>query len=320
MRSLITIAFLAAVSSTFAQSSTSSAQPSVQTIQVGNGGYQYSPNSSNLAVGSTIVFEFMSTNHSVVKAAFGVPCQPYDDINRGQPSFYSGVFNGQDVFSSNPPTWNLTINDTEPVFYYCTAPGSCVDHHMIGVINPNSTFNLTAQAANINGDTIMLTPGETLAGEGGSATSSSTSSSTSGASKHHSESSISGGAIAGIIVGVVVIIGLVGAMFWYRSRRRRRNLQQQRPPSYEAPSSYGDAPPTFPQDKKTMEMQHIHAEDTHGSPELDGHVIPAVHELVDEDSERMGRSPYRMSVVSELGADTPLVSASPTFHTIHEIG
>lgn len=101
MRSSITIAFLAAVPSIYAQSSTSSAQPSVQTIQVGNGGYQYSPNVSNLAVGSTIVFEFMSTNHSVVKAAFGVPCQPYDYINRGQPSFYSGVFNGQDVFSDD---------------------------------------------------------------------------------------------------------------------------------------------------------------------------------------------------------------------------
>lgn len=101
MRSSITIAFLAVVPSIYAQSSTSSAQPSVQTIQVGNGGYQYSPNVSNLAVGSTIVFEFMSTNHSVVKAAFGVPCQPYDYINRGQPSFYSGVFNGQDVFSDD---------------------------------------------------------------------------------------------------------------------------------------------------------------------------------------------------------------------------
>lgn len=185
----------------------------------------------------------------------------------------------------------------------------------------------------------MLTPGETLAGEGGSATSTSTSSSTGAASKHHSGSSISGGAIAGIIIGVIIVIGLVGLIFWYRSRRRRRSLQQQqRPPSYEARSSYGDAPPSFPQDKKTtMEMQHIHAEDTLGSPELDGHVIPAVHELVDEDSERIGRSPYRyvgvsltftspteqsirMSSVSELGADFPLVNASPTFHTIHEIG
>lgn len=73
----------------------------MQTIEVGNGDFSYDPNSTTLAVGSVIVFKFMSTNHTVGKAAFGVPCQPYDYIVRGAESFYSGVFNGEDTFSAN---------------------------------------------------------------------------------------------------------------------------------------------------------------------------------------------------------------------------
>ena len=39
-----------------------------------------------------------------------------------------------------PPTWNLTINDTEPIFLYCAAPGSCINYQMVGVINPVGQF------------------------------------------------------------------------------------------------------------------------------------------------------------------------------------
>ena len=34
------------------------------------------------------------------------------------------------------PTWKLTINDTDPIFYYCSAPTSCIESAMVGVINP----------------------------------------------------------------------------------------------------------------------------------------------------------------------------------------
>jgi len=37
------------------------------------------------------------------------------------------------------PTYNITINDTQPLFYYCSAPGSCIENGMVGAINPVSS-------------------------------------------------------------------------------------------------------------------------------------------------------------------------------------
>ncbi|KAF4629629.1 hypothetical protein G7Y89_g8518 [Cudoniella acicularis] len=43
-----------------------------------------------------------------------------------------------------PPIFRLPINNTEPVFFYCSAPGACFDG-MVGVINPNATWTFPAQ-------------------------------------------------------------------------------------------------------------------------------------------------------------------------------
>ena len=40
------------------------------------------------------------------------------------------------LLSDQPPTWDLLIDNTEPIFFYCTAEGSCLKEGMIGVINP----------------------------------------------------------------------------------------------------------------------------------------------------------------------------------------
>jgi hypothetical protein len=45
---------------------------------------------------------------------------------------------------SQPPKWNLTINDTSPIFFYCSAPGSCIDYQMVGAINPVSRLRLSS--------------------------------------------------------------------------------------------------------------------------------------------------------------------------------
>jgi hypothetical protein len=38
-----------------------------------------------------------------------------------------------------PPIFQVTVNDTSPIFFYCSAPGACIDDGMIGVINPVRT-------------------------------------------------------------------------------------------------------------------------------------------------------------------------------------
>lgn len=198
-----------------------------------------------------------------------------------------------------PPTWNLTINDTSPVFFYCGAPDSCLGHHMIGVINANATFNLSQQLSFFNDQTIMLQPGEPLPAEGATVTSSSTSttsiqtpSSSAQATPSSSAShvSLSTGSIAGIAVGVAIVFALVGALFWFmgRSRILKQSLEQARvTPNAPPPSnrlfngnehdsdtrwsvSYGGS--TVPE-KRTSQMNTVHTIDRYGSPELDGNHV-----------------------------------------------
>jgi hypothetical protein len=40
------------------------------------------------------------------------------------------------LIKDQSPTWDLLINDTEPIFYYCPARDSCDKSQMVGAINP----------------------------------------------------------------------------------------------------------------------------------------------------------------------------------------
>ena len=110
--------------------------------------------STKLTNSGFVEFQFFPPNHSVARAEYGFPCIPYELTGENKVGFFSG-FHPVDVildnnvgphsssalvscakYSLKPPTWNLTINDTEPIFYYCSAPGSCINFAMVGVINP----------------------------------------------------------------------------------------------------------------------------------------------------------------------------------------
>lgn len=173
---------------------------------------------------------------------------------------------------------------------------------MIGIINPNSTHDLKAQEAYINGDTIMLKPGETLGAEGGPASTSSSPSSTASSTNSatsaavaHSGGSVSGGAIAGIVIGAVVAFALVGAVFWYRSRHRkyRQDMRAASGSGSDGANRWSASYKGSPQpNEKDMEMRDMYGGvDRIGSPEMGGHTAyapPTIHELVDEESEKIG--------------------------------
>lgn len=57
----------------------------VQVMQVGAGGYKFSPESVTAAVGSQVQFKFASTGHSVSASTFDAPCKP---VNAS--TFFSG--------------------------------------------------------------------------------------------------------------------------------------------------------------------------------------------------------------------------------------
>jgi plastocyanin len=96
-------------------------------ILVGNGGNTtYSPNSLTAAKGDTVVFHFYPGNHDVVQSAFDSPCATSS-------GFYSGFIDSESGAAKT--TFTITINDTTPIWIYC----SQVDHCQLGmvmVINP----------------------------------------------------------------------------------------------------------------------------------------------------------------------------------------
>ena len=78
---------------------------------------------------NTLPSDFYPANHSVARAEYLYPCIPYELVNPGKMGFFSG-FHPVDAILSDPPTWQVKINDSLPIFYYCTAPGSCIDYQV----------------------------------------------------------------------------------------------------------------------------------------------------------------------------------------------
>ncbi|KAF1938177.1 hypothetical protein EJ02DRAFT_505553 [Clathrospora elynae] len=124
--------------------------------EVGAGGFKFTPQSlTGVAIGDVISFEFyLPPDDSVARADVQRASVPYESTGQGKIGFWSGT---QVVKVADPPShWNLTINSTEPIFFYCAAPGSCKTHRMVGAINPNAMQTLQAQ---INAATIGISVG-----------------------------------------------------------------------------------------------------------------------------------------------------------------
>jgi plastocyanin len=111
-------------------------QGTTHTIAVGKGGHTFIPDVTQANVGDIIEFDFYPLNHSVVRAEYGIPCVPYE-MTGPKVGFFSG-FMPVDAILSDPPKWTVRINDTDPIFYYCSALGSCLDHEMVGVSSTSS--------------------------------------------------------------------------------------------------------------------------------------------------------------------------------------
>ncbi|KXJ86233.1 hypothetical protein Micbo1qcDRAFT_236963 [Microdochium bolleyi] len=246
-RLLLVAAVAAAVTSTVAQttssfSSSASGSPTTTlstatksssqaattfTVRVGLQ-HDFQPNKVLAKKGDVIHFDFFPKNHSVVKAEFKNPCIPYDVARPGGSMFFSGMKQSQQ--GDEPPSWELTVNDTTPTFFYCSAPGSCKDWAMIGVINPNSTHNLDIQKQYQELVQFQLSPGDPFPEEAPAPINPSSPTATpnpapatppasSGGSGSSSGSGLSTGAIAGIAIGgaAVVILGI--ALIYFCGRK-----------------------------------------------------------------------------------------------------
>ncbi|KAG9515639.1 hypothetical protein KCU93_g9428, partial [Aureobasidium melanogenum] len=109
-----------------------SAYAASHSIDVGEGGLVFSPNSTTAAVGDTVTFHFYPRAHGVVRSSYPSPCAAIDN------GFNSGFV--QVASGESATTFTITINNTDPIWYYCPQGDHC-QAGMVGVINPPSSGN-----------------------------------------------------------------------------------------------------------------------------------------------------------------------------------
>ncbi|KAI9739351.1 MAG: hypothetical protein M1834_007564 [Cirrosporium novae-zelandiae] len=314
--------------STTSTASSTSTGAVTHTVDVGKGGFTFVPDSINANVGDTVEFDFFPTNHSVVRAAYGYPCIPYEDTGSNLQGFFSG-FKVTTEISNDPPKFSIKINNTQPIFYYCSAPDSCIGSKMIGVINPNSSVSLSHQRQLAGEASYMLQPGEAFPSEenpfsttsaGSSATATSTSAASSGSSHGHS---LSSGAIAGIAVGAagVVVMACVLFFLWGRNKEMTKIL---RPSSKTAATGAADggAPPPWSggaagitdAEKGQNDLKHQSVGSGYPSSELPGY---SQHTSMAPSYSPMGSPPMRSYSPYVDGVGSPPMSPSMAPYTPH---
>ncbi|KAJ6520807.1 hypothetical protein DFH09DRAFT_1048263 [Mycena vulgaris] len=90
-------------------------------IKVGANGLNYTQPNITAAIGDIVIFEFHPKNHTVTQSSFLNPCKPLASTT-GQAGFKSGfMFVPPDATTF--PTFNITINDTAPIWGYCGQQG-----------------------------------------------------------------------------------------------------------------------------------------------------------------------------------------------------
>ncbi|KAK3695100.1 hypothetical protein B0T22DRAFT_93477 [Podospora appendiculata] len=202
---------------TSGSAATQTTAPTIVNIEVGANGFLFTPNTSYAKVGDILRFNFYPGGHTVVRAAFKFPCTPYEYINTLQKGFYSGTSYNPQVISSDPPHFDVTVNDTQPIFFYCSAPNSCDKEHMIGVVNPNATQTFDQQMKYALDTQFQLAPGDPFPSEGATPTPSA--SSTSNSNDNGGGTHLSAGAIAGIAIGAAAVVVLTAALIYLCGRR-----------------------------------------------------------------------------------------------------
>ncbi|RAQ47363.1 extracellular serine-rich protein [Aspergillus flavus] len=177
-----------ATSNTSSSTSTAmgTASPSaVQTVDVGEHGFSFDPDTLKVAPGGKVEFHFYPGNHSVAQASFSKPCHPMNDS-----SFFSGFI--APTTGESDTVFTVTVNDTKPIWYYCGQVGHC-QAGMVGVINPpasgsDSLEAFKSAASNANGDSV---PSKVQGGTLSTSSPKSSSTSTSETSTHSSTATTS---------------------------------------------------------------------------------------------------------------------------------
>ncbi|KAF6819046.1 extracellular serine-rich protein [Colletotrichum plurivorum] len=227
------------------------AAATTHTVAVGVSGFAFSPARVQANVGDTIEWVFYPDGHSVIRAEFNFPCTPYEYVDIGRQGFYSGP-QPVKAITNSMPRYRVRVNDTDPIFFYCGAPGSCYKEKMIGVINENSTQTLDKQLEAALPLTTQILPGEPFPTESDASKATGGDSGSVVNNYHHS---LSGGAIAGIVIGVVAVLLFGGAFFYICGRRGGLNRAYRRAHAAHL-HHHGGGPPMPPPGPPVTEINY----------------------------------------------------------------
>lgn len=87
-------------------------------VSVGQNGLTFTPNIVVAAPGDKVDFHYFPKNHSVVQSSFAAPCVPIKPDG--------GIFSGfQPTKAESPLVFEVTVNDTTPIWIYCAQEKHC---------------------------------------------------------------------------------------------------------------------------------------------------------------------------------------------------
>ncbi|PSR77107.1 hypothetical protein BD289DRAFT_347284, partial [Coniella lustricola] len=124
------------------------------TIVINAGDVYFDPPSVNASVGDILEFHFLPHNHSVVMGDLTSPCQPATSGG-----FYSGFLTALD--GENAQVFQVTVNDTNPMVYYCSQNASNHNHcqdGMVGFVNQPDATIMAAYNASATNSSINISP------------------------------------------------------------------------------------------------------------------------------------------------------------------
>lgn len=156
---------------------TPNAEPSVIVVTVGGpSGLVYSPSNITAKPKDIIQFNFLSKNHTATQSSFSNPCVPLGATAEKTP-FDSGFMPASDTA---PVSWNVTVNDTAPIWVFCRQAGHCGKGMVFSVnsleTTPNTFDAFRNLAMHINGTTDSTNTTGSSTGTGTSASPSSSAS------------------------------------------------------------------------------------------------------------------------------------------------
>jgi plastocyanin len=145
-----------------AMSSSAGATAATHTVVVGgSAGLVYTPDTIEAAIGDTVIFTFMSNNHTATQSAFTTPCEK---LTGGMDSGFMPNINNT---VSPAPQMAMQVTVATPIWFYCRQSGHC-GKGMTFSINPTANktqamFEQMAIAQNGTGTAGAITGGSSSA-------------------------------------------------------------------------------------------------------------------------------------------------------------